>query len=284
MNDSDKTAIIKQAICSIEASDSPQLVVIKYGGAAMKDDHLTHKMIENIAVLHSLGIKCIIVHGGGPFINKWLEKLDIIPRFENGIRITDAVTMDVVQMVLSGQINKNIVARLNMKGVKAVGLSGQDGNLIVASPIQELSDNRVANVSSINVELINLLLNNNYIPVIAPIGLNRSGISYNINADLVAAAISERLTAESLLMLTDTPGILMDYNDPLSVIKSLKVTDITQFIEKGIISGGMLPKVNACIQAVNKGVEKAKILDGRIADSILLSFISDYQTGTTIYQ
>nr|YP_009313166.1 Acetylglutamate kinase [Dermonema virens]SCW21420.1 Acetylglutamate kinase [Dermonema virens] len=282
MNDSDKIVLDDQILSVVSTLYKGKVIVIKYGGAAMKDSNLTNKVVQNISALHNLGIKCVVVHGGGPFINNWLKRLNIKPVFKDGIRVTDSQTMNVVQMVLAGQINKNIVSMLNTEGLKSVGLSGQDNRLILVSPSKELQDNRVADVSNINIDIIDLLLDNNYIPVIAPIGVSILGKSYNINADLVAAAISERMLAESLIMLTDTPGILRDRNNPLSTIKKLKIDDAKKLVSDKVIFGGMLPKVEACMRVVSRGVKKATILDGRIPDSLLLSFLSDSSVSTTI--
>nr|YP_009314600.1 Acetylglutamate kinase [Liagoropsis maxima]SCW22854.1 Acetylglutamate kinase [Liagoropsis maxima] len=281
MNYSDKIASFEQIIPRIE-SIKGKIIVIKYGGSAMKDERLTQQVIHNIVLLSKLGINFVVVHGGGPIINKWLEKLNIKPKFENGIRITDEVTMDVVEMVLAGKVNKSLVALLNSNNLKALGLCGKDSNCITAAPIHQSLDNRVANVQSVNPELIYLLIKNNYIPVIAPVAADALGVSYNINADTVAGEIAASLNAHSLLMLTDTPGILYDHTNPSTLAHFLNLDDLDHLIDIGTIQGGMLPKVYSCIKALSAGVNSARIIDGRIPGSILLSLLTDSKVGSVI--
>nr|YP_009314805.1 Acetylglutamate kinase [Neoizziella asiatica]SCW23260.1 Acetylglutamate kinase [Neoizziella asiatica] len=281
MDYSDKLASFDM-IHSLVQDIKGKKVVVKYGGAAMKDMILTDKVIANILLLHDLGVQFVIVHGGGPAINKCLEKLQIQPKFDKGIRVTDPSTMQVVQMVLAGQVNKNIVAMLNKNNPRAVGLSGHDSNLIRALPIDSKSNNRVAEVDHLNVEVIKLLLKNQYIPVIAPLGVNEAGLSYNINADIVAGSIAAELNADMLIMLTDTPGILKDCKDVNSVFGSLTATQVTDLIASGYIFGGMIPKVESCLNALKNGVSIAKIIDGRVPNSLLCSLMDDVIVGTTI--
>jgi len=257
-------------------------IVIKYGGAAMKNSDLTLKVIEDIALLSLLGFSITVVHGGGPIINKWLKKVSITPQFKDGVRITDSETMEIVQMVLAGKVNKNLVDLFKQYQINAVGLSGQDANLIIPSPCDSSLDNRVANINSLNLGLVNLLLENRYIPIIAPIASDHKGKSYNINADVVAGKIAGCLRANSLIVLTDTPGILKDYNDPSSVLSFLTLSKVDELIKEGCIAGGMLPKVNCCIQALNEGVECTRIIDGRVPNSLLLSILTDTIVGSTI--
>nr|YP_009315215.1 Acetylglutamate kinase [Titanophycus setchellii]SCW23670.1 Acetylglutamate kinase [Titanophycus setchellii] len=281
MDYSDKLATI-EGLHSFMQSIRGKKVVIKYGGAAMKDAKLIEQVIANIILLKDFGLQCIIVHGGGPAINQCLEQLQIQPSFNQGVRVTDSTTMEVVQMVLAGQVNKNIVAMLNKSDAKAVGLSGHDNNFIRALPIDTIENNRVGKIHFINTDIVNLLLDNNYIPVIAPIGVNAMGLSYNINADIVAATLASELQANMLVMLTDTPGILKDCNDLNSVLASLTSTQVTDLIHKGDIFGGMIPKVESCLYALDEGVPVVKIIDGRISNSLLLSLINDIPLGTTI--
>nr|YP_009313985.1 Acetylglutamate kinase [Hommersandiophycus borowitzkae]SCW22239.1 Acetylglutamate kinase [Hommersandiophycus borowitzkae] len=258
-------------------------IVVKYGGAAMKDEKLTNHMVQNLILLHKLGLKCIVVHGGGPNINIWLQKLDIKPIFKEGIRITDPITMEIVRMVLIGQVNKDLVALLNKYHANAVGLSGHDSNLIVAEPVDHQSDNCVGNVHSINTEILKLFIDNHYLPVIAPIGVSTEGRSYNINADLVAGAIAKYIEADALIMLTDTPGILEDSNDKSTLLDNLTTSEVCNLIDTGVIYGGMLPKVRSCLNALNNGVSVAKIIDGRIANSLIWSLTNDNSIGTSIH-
>lgn len=257
-------------------------IVIKYGGAAMIDNKLTIKVVEDIAILSLLGFTITLVHGGGPMINQWLEKIQIKPKFEDGVRITDLETMEVVQMVLAGKVNKHLVDLFKQQNVKVVGISGQDANLITPKPNQVSPNNRVADIESINSELLDILMDKKYIPIIAPTASDSFGASYNINADIVAGRVSSSLGADNLVILTDTKGILKNYEDPSSVIPNLNLAEIYQLIDNKTITGGMLPKVNCCIQALNGGVKLAKIIDGRIPHSLLLSLLSDIPVGSTI--
>nr|YP_009312963.1 Acetylglutamate kinase [Helminthora furcellata]SCW21217.1 Acetylglutamate kinase [Helminthora furcellata]SCW24077.1 Acetylglutamate kinase [Helminthora furcellata] len=281
MNYSDKLASFYE-IQSILQDIRGKRVVIKYGGAAMKNHRLTERVIKNMILLREMGLQCVIVHGGGPAINDWLKKLSIQPEFHEGIRITDPETMQIVQMVLAGQVNKNLVALLNESTVKAVGLSGHDGKLITALPIDQESNNRVANVKAIDNEILDVLLSHDYIPVIAPIGVDTSGLSYNINADVVAGYIASAINADMLIMLTDTPGILLDSNDTSTLLEHVNIRKIYQLIESGIIHGGMLPKVKSCLKVIDSGVRTVKIIDGRIPDSLILSFMPEVSIGTSI--
>ena len=281
MDYSDKLAAFNM-VHSLMQRVKGKKVLVKYGGAAMKDIKLTEQVIENIILLQNLGLQFIIVHGGGPAINQCLEKLQIKPKFDRGIRITDTATMQVVQMVLAGQVNKNIVSMLNKKHAKAVGLSGHDNNFIRALPINSKVDNRVAEVDHINVDLINLLLCNHYIPVVAPLGVNELGLSYNINADTVAGSIAAELKVDMMIMLTDTPGILEDCNDLNSIYTSLTSQQVAEMIHDGHIFGGMIPKVESCLNALNNGVSIAKIIDGRLPNSLFASLVDDSLVGTTL--
>ncbi len=266
-------------------------VVIKYGGNAMVNEELKSAFAQDIVLLKYVGINPVIVHGGGPQIGKLLERLNIPTRFVGGMRVTDRETMNVVEMVLVGQVNKEIVKLINSHGGNAVGLSGKDGNLIVAQKINsreylsqvkapEIIDlGFVGKVRKINPEIVNKLLESKFIPVIAPVGIGEDFEAYNINADLVAGEMAAALRAEKLIMLTDVEG-LKDKNGHL--IPSLPRSQITQLIENGTISGGMIPKVKACEIALTGGVKKAHIVDGRIKHSILLELFTQEGIGTEI--
>nr|UEQ12025.1 acetylglutamate kinase [Kumanoa mahlacensis] len=257
-------------------------IVIKYGGAAMKDLKLTQQVIQDIVFLSKLGLKLIIVHGGGPLINFWLDKVNIQTFFENGIRVTDLKTMEVVEMVLSGKVNKQLVSILNSNNISAIGLSGHDANLITASPTSESNNNYVGRIDKINPIIINLLLKNNYLPVIAPVGLDIKGQAYNINADTVAGEIAIAINAQKLIILTDKPGILLNVVDPSSVISHLNIIKVKQLISQNIITAGMLPKVQCCLKAISQGVNATHIIDGRISHSLLLSLLTDCPVGSII--
>nr|SCW23056.1 Acetylglutamate kinase [Nemalion sp. H.1444] len=281
MNYSDKIAPVEQFLPFI-ISLREKVVVVKYGGSAMKSENLTKQVIENISLLSKLGINFVIVHGGGPIINEWLEKVSIIPKFKNGIRVTDKSTMDIVEMVLAGKINTNLVKLLNHNNVKAIGLSGQDSSFILANPVSESEENFVANIKSINTDLLELLIRNKYIPVISPIASGPSGESYNINADVVAGSVASALNAHNLLMLTDTPGILSNPDDLSSRFDFLTPYKVNTLINENIITGGMLPKINSCIKAIAEGVSSVEILDGRVPNAILLSLLTDAKVGSVI--
>lgn len=258
-------------------------VVIKYGGAAMTDCELKQKVMQDIVLMKYVGMHPIIVHGGGPEINTLLSRLGIKSEFKNGLRITDSDTMEVVEMVLGGKVNKEIVSGINAMGGKAIGLSGKDGNLIQAAlAAADGSLGFVGAVQKINAQVIETLIENGYIPVIAPIGVDETRQSYNINADLVAAAIAVELNADKLVLLTDVPGLLNDHRDPDSLISVLKVSEVDDYIKRGIIAGGMIPKVQCCVESVTGGVGKTHIIDGRIPHAILLEIFTREGVGTMV--
>ena len=257
-------------------------IVIKYGGAAMKDGKLKAGVIRDIVVLSCVGVRPVIVHGGGPEINFWLEKLDIEPQFKDGLRVTDAKTMDVVEMVLVGRVNKELVSLINQAGASAVGLCGKDGNLIQARPVDQEGIGFVGEVTNVNSELIQSLVDNGYVPVISSVAADEKGQAYNINADTVAGEIAASLQAEKLILLTDTPGILEDYSDPSTLLTKLDINKSRKLIEDGIVSGGMIPKVNCCVRSLAQGVGAAHILDGRIAHALLLEILTDEGIGSMI--
>ncbi len=269
-----------------------ETIVIKYGGHAMKDERLKKAFALNIALLRYVGIKPVIVHGGGPQIGKMLEQLNIQSTFLQGQRVTDDATMDVVEMVLVGRVNKEIVNLLNLAGVKAVGLSGKDGHLIQARKLEmvvksedrapEIIDlGKVGEVMSVDTKLINVLSDDGFIPVIAPVGVDADGATYNINADSVAGGVAAALKAKRLLLLTDVSGVL-DAGGAL--IPTIEMDKAWSLFEDGTIKGGMIPKIKCCLEALQEGVEKAMIIDGRVENCILLELLTDTGIGTEIVQ
>jgi len=257
-------------------------VVIKYGGAAMVDCELKKKVIEDIVLMRYVGMKPIVVHGGGPEINHMLARLGIESDWVDGLRVTDRETMEIVEMVLGGKVNKEIVAGINASGGLAVGLSGKDGQLITAQALDRDKMGFVGQVTAINPAIIETVVDSGYIPVIAPIGIGPAGESYNINADLVAAAIAVALKADKLVLLTDVPGLLRDPGDPASLISILRVGDVQDYINQGIIAGGMIPKVQCCVESVLGGVGRTHIIDGRLPHSILLEVFTREGIGTMV--
>jgi len=258
-------------------------VVIKYGGAAMTECELKMKVMQDIVLMKYVGMHPIVVHGGGPDITGMLGRLNIDTAFVNGLRITDRATMEVVEMVLGGKVNKEIVSGLNASGGKAVGISGKDGGLIKARPIDPSGKlGFVGEVETVNPQIIETLIENGYIPVIAPIGIDDEQQSYNINADLVAASIAVGMKADKLVLLTDVPGLLEDKNDNSSLISILKVSQVPDYVEAGVIAGGMIPKVTCCVEAVTGGVSRTHIVDGRVPHSILLEIFTKEGVGTMV--
>jgi acetylglutamate kinase len=265
-------------------------LVVKYGGHAMVKEELKRAFAMDVVLMKYIGVNPVIVHGGGPQIGELMERLGKVPHFVQGMRVTDAETMDIVEMVLGGKINKEIVGLINHHGGRAAGLSGKDGGLIKASRLKvrrpgsseeaELIDiGLVGRVTSINAHLIEVLDSSGYIPIIAPIGVGDEGEPYNINADLVAGEVAAALKAEKLIVLTDVEGIL---DDQQALISSLKRVDIMKLIEHGVISEGMLPKVEACLTALDGGVRKAHIIDGRQDHALLLEVFTNRGIGTEI--
>jgi len=257
-------------------------VVVKYGGAAMKDSTLKDKVIRDIVFLACVGLRPVVVHGGGPEINSWLGKLGIEPQFKNGLRVTDAPTMDVVEMVLVGRVNKELVSLISRAGGKAVGLCGKDGNLIKARPEGREGIGFVGEVSSVDVNLLESLGNSGYIPVVSSVAADETGQAYNINADTVAGEIAAALGAEKLILLTDTSGILKDYKDPSTLIPKVSIQEARELISAGIVGGGMIPKVSCCVRSLAQGVRAAHIIDGRIPHALLLEIFTDEGIGSMI--
>lgn len=258
-------------------------VVIKYGGNAMINEELKLQVMEDIVLLSLIGVKVVLVHGGGPEITETLKKIGKESVFVDGLRVTDKETADVVQMVLAGKINKSLVNLLGTKGGKAMGISGMDGHLIRA----EKKDERlgfVGKITKVNVEPITDLLQHDYIPVVSTVGCDKSGNVYNINADTAAAYISGALNAESLISMTDIAGILKDKDDPESLIPVVDLKDAEELFRDGTISGGMIPKVECCIEAIHRGVKKVFIMDGRVPHSLLIETLTDEGAGTMVIE
>lgn len=279
-----KAGILIEALPYIQRL-SGKTVVVKYGGNAMIDEALTQTILQDITLLKYVGVNPIVIHGGGPEINKLLGLLQIPSKFHDGLRITDEATMEVVQMVLTGKINKDIVSKLNCMGGKAIGLSGKDANLIEVIkkvPIDGVDLGFVGEITNINIQLLELLAKDQYIPVIAPVGVGPNGESYNINADTVAGEIAAALKAEKLIFLTDIDGIRRVPDDATSLISAISINEIYDLIEKKIIQGGMIPKVRGCIKAIEKGVNRTHILDGTIPHPILLEIFTDKGIGTMV--
>lgn len=265
---------------------SGKTVVIKYGGNAMNSPEILRTIMQDVAALKIVGVNPILVHGGGPEINAMLEKLSIKSEFVNGLRVTTKEAMEIVQMVLGGKVNKNIVSTLNTMGVKAVGLCGKDGNLIEVEkkkPTGGVDYGYVGDITKINTEILTSL-NKDYIPVIATIGVDKNGESYNINADIAAGAIGGALNADRLMFLTDIDGIRANEKDPASLIPRITVPQILKMIETTAISGGMIPKVNSCIDALKAGIKNVLIINGTIPHSILLELFTDSGIGTWVTQ
>ncbi|MCX8066133.1 MAG: acetylglutamate kinase [Candidatus Hydrogenedentes bacterium] len=262
-------------------------VVIKYGGSAMLDERLRLATAEDIVLMKYVGMNPIVIHGGGPSINEMLKKLGITPKFTSqGLRVTDEQTMAVVEMVLAGTINKDIVALINKCGGKAVGICGKDGHLLYAE--REVSEEgadigRVGKITKVDIKLLQVLCENGFIPVVAPIATDKSGGIWNINADTAAGEIASALKAEKLVFLTDTPGLLRDPSDPDTLIHQLASSEVQILKDSKVISGGMIPKVDACLKALQEGVKRTHIIDGRISHSLLLEIFTREGLGTLVY-
>ena len=258
-----------------------KIVVIKYGGNAMINEQLKEQVMEDIALLWLIGVKVVLVHGGGPEISDLMDRLGKKPEFVGGLRVTDKETVDIVQMVLAGKVNKTLINLLEMKGGKAMGISGMDGRLIEA----KIKDERlgyVGKITNINIDPVVDLLEKGYIPVVSTIGCDKHGNAYNINGDTAAAYIAGALGAERLFMMTDVAGLLRDKDDPSTLIAEVTIDEAEQLGREGIISGGMIPKVDCCIEAIHRGVRNVIIMDGRVPHSILMELLTDEGAGTMV--
>ncbi len=280
LTNSQRAEMLIQALPYIQKYNN-KIVVIKYGGNAMINEDLKAAVMGDIALLSLIGIKIVLVHGGGPEISEMMNKMGKKSQFVGGLRVTDRETADIVQMVLAGKINKSLVNLLESAGCHAVGISGADGSLIEATAkAPELG--YVGEITSVNTKLILDLIEKGYIPVVSTVGYDKAGNIYNINADTAAARIAGCLKAESLFTMTDIAGILRDKNDPSSLIRKIYVSDAPQLIRDGIISGGMLPKVDCCVEAIRRGVKRVFIIDGRVPHSILIEALTDEGIGTML--
>ena len=275
-----KAEVLSQALPYIQKYNS-KIVVIKYGGNAMINEELKTNVIKDVVLLSEIGVKVILVHGGGPEINRTLDKMGKETQFINGLRYTDEETIDVVQMVLAGKTNKDLVKLIMQKGGNAVGISGVDNQLIIAKKHESEDDlGYVGDVDKINPNIIIDMLDKGYIPVIASVGTDEEGHTYNINADTAAAEIAGALGAENMILVSDIPGLLADKDDEGTLIPLVHVYEVNSLIEKGIIGGGMIPKVDCCVRAIRQDVKKAVIIDGRIPHSILIEMLSKEGIGT----
>lgn len=279
-SNSERAEVLVQALPYIKRYNG-KIVVIKYGGNAMINEHLKEQVMEDIALLRLIGVKVVLVHGGGPEISEVMTKMGKKPEFIDGCRVTDKETVDIVQMVLAGKINKTLVNLLEMKGGKAMGISGLDGRLIEAS-VKDKKLGYVGHIERVNITPITDLLEKGYIPVVSTVGCDLKGNTYNINGDTAAAFIAGALGAERLIMMTDIAGILRNKDDSSSLIPEITVSEARALYESGVVSGGMIPKVECCIEALQKGVKNVIIMDGRVPHSILMEILTDEGAGTMV--
>ena len=273
-----KAHIIAEALPHIQKYRK-KTIVVKYGGNAMINNELKEAVMNDLVLLTTVGIKVVLVHGGGPEINKTLSKIGVESKFVDGLRVTDQETIDVVQMVLAGKVNKDLVCQIGNLGGHAIGLSGMDGNMIKCKPLDD-KHGFVGEIIKTNMDVIKEVLENNFIPVISKIGYDEQGNCYNINADTVAAQIAGDLKAEALISMTDIVGLLRDINDESTIIQKVFISDIPALIADGIIKGGMIPKIDSMTQAIRNGCTKAFIIDGRVPHSILMELLTDEGMGT----
>ncbi len=280
ISNTERTEVLIQALPYIKRYTG-KTVVIKYGGNAMIDEQLKEQVMEDIVLLWLIGVKIVLVHGGGPEISELMDKLGKKSEFIDGLRVTDKETVDIVQMVLAGKVNKTLVNLLEMNGGKAIGLSGMDGKLIEAT-FKDEKYGFVGEITKINIEPVTDILEKGYIPVVSTLGCDGNGNIYNINGDTAAAAIAGALNAERLIMMTDIAGVLKDKDDPSSLMPEISVKDAKSLKKDGIISGGMIPKVDCCIDALKKGVENVVIMDGTVPHSIITELLTNEGAGTMI--
>ncbi|MGB1416444.1 MAG: acetylglutamate kinase [Synechococcus sp.] len=280
-DDALRVSVLSEALPYIQRF-AGRRIVIKYGGAAMAHAELREAVFRDLALLACVGVQPVVVHGGGPEINTWLKRLQIPAEFKDGLRVTDADTMDVVEMVLVGRVNKQIVNGLNQLGARAVGLSGSDGSLVEARPWGDGSHGLVGDVARVNPDVLEPLLERGYVPVISSVAASTEGRSHNINADTVAGELAAALEAEKLILLTDTPGILRDRDDPETLIRKIRLSEARQLIQDGVVAGGMTPKTECCIRALAQGVAAAHIVDGRVPHALLLEVFTDAGIGTMV--
>ena len=278
----DKAEVLIEALPYIQKFNR-KVIVVKYGGSAMVDENLKKRVIEDVTLLKLVGFKPIIVHGGGKEISRWVSKVGMEPKFINGLRVTDEPTMELAEMVL-GKVNKELVQMVESLGVRAIGLSGKDGGLLNVTKKYSNGEDigYVGEIQKVNADILWDLLDKDFLPIVCPIGLDDSFHTYNINADDAACAIASAMNAEKLAFLTDIEGVYKDPNDPSTLISELQISEAKEFIEKGYIGGGMLPKLNNCIDAIENGVSRVHILDGRIPHCLLLEIFTNKGIGTAI--
>nr|YP_009511745.1 acetylglutamate kinase [Melanthalia intermedia]AXI97622.1 acetylglutamate kinase [Melanthalia intermedia] len=278
----DRVQILSDALPFIQRFYG-RTIVVKYGGSAMRNSQLKDKIIQDILLLSYIGIKIVLVHGGGPVINHWLKKVDIMPKFVDGVRVTNKATMEIVEMVLVGKINKDLVTSFNHSYPLAIGLSGKDANLIMASPLfVDQPFNYTGKITRINVNIINLLISQGYIPVVASVAADSSGQAYNINADTVAGAIAASLNAEKLVLLTDVSGIMLDINIPSSLVRHLNIQQAYELKLDEVIAGGMIPKIDCCIKALQNNVKAVHILNASVEHALLLEILTSDGIGSML--
>ena len=278
---SQRAQVLTQALPYIRQYNG-KIVVVKYGGNAMVSEELREQVMEDIVLLWLVGVRVVLVHGGGPEISDMMNRLGKKPEFVDGLRVTDQETVDIVQMVLAGKVNKTLVKLLEVKGGKAMGISGMDGGLIEAR-MKRAELGYVGSITGVNIEPVMDLLEKGYIPVISTLGCDKEGNTYNINGDTAAAYIAGALGAERLIMMTDIAGVLRDKNDPNTLIPELTIGEAIKLFEEKVIAGGMIPKVECCIDAIHRGVERVIIMDGRVPHSILMEILTDEGAGTMVY-
>ena len=279
-SNAERAEVLTQALPYIRQYNG-KIVVIKYGGNAMINEQLKQQVMEDIVLLWLIGVKVVLVHGGGPEISETMRLLGKRAEFVDGLRVTDKETVDIVQMVLAGKINKTLVNLLEMKGGHAMGISGMDGRLIEAR-VKDPRLGYVGEITKINIQPVEDLLEKGYIPVISTLGCDEQGNAYNINGDTAAACVAGALNTERLIMLSDIPGILRDRDDPSTLIPEMTILEAAQLRRDGVISGGMIPKVECCVDAILKGVKKVIIMDGRVPHSILMEILTDEGAGTMV--
>ena len=275
-----RAEVLTQALPYIKRYNG-KTVVIKYGGNAMVNEHLKEQVMEDIVLLWLIGVKVVLVHGGGPEISDLMARLGKVPEFVDGLRVTDKETVDIVQMVLAGKVNKSLVSHLESKGGNAMGISGIDGGLIKAT-IKNPKLGFVGNITGINITPVEDLLKNGYIPVISTVASDNEGNVYNINGDTAAARIAGALGAERLIMMTDIAGLLKDKDDPSTLIPHVTIEEAEELKKQGVISGGMIPKIDCCIDAISHGVKNVVIMDGRVPHSILMEILTNEGAGTMV--
>ena len=283
MEVSNRAQVLVQAMPYIQKY-AGKTIVVKYGGNAMINEELKSAVMSDIVLLQLVGVNVVLVHGGGPEINAMLKKTGKESKFVNGMRVTDEETIDIVQMVLAGKVNKSLANQLNLSGGKAIGLCGLDGNLLKAEKQTKNGDiGFVGDITDVDVTVINDVINSGYNPVIATVAGGSKGEVYNINADIAASAIAAKLNAQKLILMTDVRGLLRDKDDEDTLISVVNVSEVPRLKNEGIISGGMIPKIDCCVEAVRQGVDRAHILDGRIPHSILIELFSDEGIGTMFF-